>query len=377
MFELQALMYSQFITYDRLTGMVNESCKDSNANVAHIYIDMQSLLKCIFSNIDRLSIGSYNGLTSCMINMAIHYRYFFKNRYGTSTKIYFVYSDNCPDYCRKWVQNYNARNIQLANHSKQHADIIKQNLELMKTITQYIDDVYFIPTQHETGLAIHHLIQMNINEPEHVNFVITKDAYNYQLVGNDNTIILRPKRDNSSNTNVKERDISYYINSLNIWQVICLERKIEFIPSILINPKLVTLVYAISGITQRGIPSTVGIKKCLDIIQNLIINGDMTNEYPVYSMDAIALIYLNSSKERLKNSSLQALQNNGTIMGMSGNFKAVDISYQYAIFKNNSTGLYSDLELFNSYMVNLYDPEGLKKINESYFKDCPIDFMKL
>jgi hypothetical protein len=382
MFDLQALIYSQFITYDRLTGMINESCRDSNANVAHIYIDMQSLLKSIYSNIDKLTIGPYNGLTSCMINMAIHYKYFFLSRYNTTCKIYFVYSNNCPEYCKKWVPNYNARNIQVANHSAQHLEIINQNLRMMKTITPYIDNIYFIETQHETGLAIHHLIQMNMNEKEpHMNFIITKDQYNYQLINNPNTIILRPKRLTSNNNQPVqpgERDISYYINSLNIWSVICLERKIEFNPSILIYPNLVTLVYAISGIKQRGIASTIGIKKCLEIIQNMIISGNIVNNssYSRFATDMIALIYLNSSKERMKNSSVQALQNTGTIMGINNNYKAIDLSYQYELIRSNSN-IYSDLDLFNSYLIDLYDPEGLKNINEQYFKDCPIDLMKL
>jgi hypothetical protein len=376
MFDLQALIYSQFITYNRLTGMINESCRDSNANVAHIYIDMQSLLKSIYSNIDKLTIGPYNGLTSCMINMAIHYKYFFLSRYGTTCKIYFVYSNNCPEYCKKWVPNYNARNIQVANHSAQHLEIINQNLQMMRTITPYIDNMYFIETQHETGLAIYHLIMMNTCEKEpHMNFVITKDQYNYQLVNTPNTIILRPKRNTSTNNQPVqpgERDISYYINSLNIWNVICLERKIEFTPSVLINPIFVTLVYAISGIKQRGIASTIGIKKCLEIIQNLILSNNMMNN----ALDNIALIYLNSSKERMKNSSLQTLQNDGTIMGMNNNYKAIDLSYQYLLIRSNSN-IYSDLDLFNSYLIDLYDPEGLKNINEQYFKDCPIDLMKL
>ena len=110
----------------------------------------------------------------------------------------------------------------------------------------------------------------------------------------------------------------------------------------------------------------------------MIISGNIVNNssYSRFATDMIALIYLNSSKERMKNSSVQALQNTGTIMGINNNYKAIDLSYQYELIRSNSN-IYSDLDLFNSYLIDLYDPEGLKNINEQYFKDCPIDLMKL
>ena len=56
MVELNALLYTQFIVYDRLTELINASCAGSNASMAHVYIDMNSLLRPIFKNIGNVHI---------------------------------------------------------------------------------------------------------------------------------------------------------------------------------------------------------------------------------------------------------------------------------------------------------------------------------
>ena len=110
MVELNALLYSQFITYDRLVGIINESCAHSNAAMAHLYIDMNSLLKSVIRNIPNIKIENYNNITACMVNMAIHYRYFLKSRYQTDSKIFFVYSSECIENNLKWYPGYKTDN---------------------------------------------------------------------------------------------------------------------------------------------------------------------------------------------------------------------------------------------------------------------------
>lgn len=375
MIELAALLYSQFITYDRLTKIVNITCKDSNASMAHLYVDMNSLLRSTFSNIGNVQIGDYSVITSCMINMAIHYKSFFATRYQTACKVFFIYSDNYHEYNRKWVIGYNDKNYQLYHHSPVMTDILNQNIELMKILCPYINDVYFISTNQETGVMIQHL--MNINKDtekiEYVNFIISKDIYNFQLIYNPNTIILRPKKYyGPEQIQQSDRDVSYFVTRENIWQIILESRKIEYTKPILISPELVSLVLAVSGISSRNIKGTIGIKKAIETLEKLINDYSIPNSYSGYFDNNIIMIYLNSNKSRsklLKDSVI----NTPEVVNMIGNFKAIDIAYQYDLFVNMSP----EFDTVRSCLVNLYDPESLKKINEQYFKNNPLDFMRL
>lgn len=371
MIDLAAFLYSQFITYDRLTDIVNDACKNSNASMAHIYIDMHSLLKSMIVNIGNVRVNDYTIITSCMINMAIHYKSFFRTRYQTDCKVFFIYSDNWPEVNKKWVMNYNEKDWQLFHHSPVMTNIINQNIELMKILCPYINNVFFIHTEQETGVAIQHL--MNINKDaetkEYFNFIVSKDTYNFQLVYNDNTIILRPKRYYNNSKVQKVTDTSYYVSKNNIWKSIFESRKIQYDIDVRISPELVSLVLAISGISSRGIRSTIGIKRTLQIIQKLINEYAMPNGYSADSNN-MALIYMNSKS---RSNTLSEIKNCADLLNIENNFKAIDIAYQYDLFVNMSP----EFDTMRSYLVNLYDPEGLKHINETYFKNNPLDFMRL
>lgn len=371
MVDLAAFLYSQFITYDRLTEIVNDACKNSNASMAHIYIDIHSLLKSTLVNIGNVRVSDYTVITSCMINMAIHYKSFFRTRYQTDCKVFFIYSDNCPEVNKKWVMNYNEKDWQLFHHSPIMTDIINKNIELMKILCPYINNVFFIPTGQETGVAIQHL--MNINKDaetqEYFSFIVSKDTYNFQLVYNDNTIILRPKRYYSDSKVQTVTDTSYYVSRKNIWKAIFESRKTQYDLNVLISPELASLVLAISGISSRCIKSTIGIKRTLQIIQKLINEYAMPNAYSA-DVNNLALIYMNC-KPRIN--TLEAAKSCPDIMIMENNFKAIDIPYQYDLFLNVSP----EFDTMKSYLVNLYDPEGLKHINEEYFKNNPLDLMRL
>ena len=376
MVELSALLYSQFIVYDRLTELINVSCAGSNASMAHIYIDMNSLMGPIFKNIGNVHIGEYNNITSCMINMAIHYRYFLRSRYSTNCKIFFIYSDNYPEYNRKWVAGYNDANYQTYHHSEQMNEILYNNLNIMKLMCQYLNGVYFIHTYQETGVMIQHLMHI-MEEQEtqpYMNFIITKDMYNYQLVYNPNTIILRPKKHYNQSKGTSDGDISYYIDRSNIWDVILSEKGNTFDKHILLCPELVSLVFAMSGIPQRGIKSVTPFKKVVESLLKLISELSLPNTYPGYIDNSIIQVYMNSSQARSKKKfTKDEAQNWPEIMQMINNFKAVDIPYQYTLFCETSP----EFDSVRLSLVDLYDPEGLKKINEEYFASNPIDFMRL
>lgn len=373
MVELNALLYSQFITYDRLVGIINESCAHSNAAMAHLYIDMNSLLKSVIRNIPNIKIENYNNITACMVNMAIHYRYFLKSRYQTDSKIFFVYSSECIENNLKWYPGYRTDNrFTLSRLSKNYVDLLRDIIDytvnLMGIMCPYMDKVYFIKTDQEPGVIFHYFIKTRENDPEeHMNFIITKDTYNYQLVNNKDTIVLRPKK----TAELNPQDVSYYVNNINIWATLIGERNItdiKFYPSL--SPELVSLVFAISGLNSRGVRATIPFKKTIEIIQSLIQKNLMINSYSAYADNTMAMVYSNSSKgSKIDKNTISTVPE---VILMSGAFKAIDIPYQCELLSNSP-----EFKTIPTYIVDLYDPKGLLEINEKYFTNNPIDFMRL
>lgn len=373
MVELNALLYSQFITYDRLVEIVNETCAHSNAAMAHLYIDMNSLLKSVVRGLPNLRIENINNLTACMANMAIHYRHFFKSRYQTNSKIFFVLSSENTENNSKWYPGYKTEirsitNRMVKNYTDLLNDLLNYTNELMGIMCPYMDGVYYINTTQEPGVVFQYLINLGSNEPEdHVNFIITKDPYNYQLVNNKDTIILRPKKEKEQPT---PQDISYYVNMANIWRVLLKEKNLDINYQCFLSPQLVSLVLAISGLSNRGIRATIPFKKTIEIIQSLVVKRLMINSYSGYADPAIAMIYSNSSKgSKIDKNIINTVPE---VMLMSGAFKAIDILYQYELMKN-----FPEFGSIASRIVDLYDPKGLLEINEKYFTNNPIDFMRL
>ena len=92
---VEQLLFSNYIKYDRLKTLINESFKGSDATEINVVIDMYSICKSLYrNNIEIGDIGSI--LTSSVINMIAHYRHFFRTYYGTDSKFYIINSINCP-----------------------------------------------------------------------------------------------------------------------------------------------------------------------------------------------------------------------------------------------------------------------------------------
>lgn len=371
--DIMSLMYSQFVKYDKLVEIVNKSCSGSNASTAYLYIDLNSLLKNVFRNVGNLEIGNYTSLTSAIINMVIHYRWFFKTRYQTECKVILVFSYNYPPENRSIMPGYNEQNYQLFCHSDMMTEILDKNLELLRIICGYLDGTYFCALDAETGVIIKSVMNViymkdHLDSKAYQNFVITKDPYNYQLVSDLNTIIIRPKIRKFDGMSV---DASYWISHENVWQTILSERAIQYNLPITLDSSLISLVYAVSGIQQRRIYATIPIKKALQTIQSLIDNYIIPNHHPGFTSNTMAIIYANSSKKRA-GLPMEMLLQTKEVIDMINAFKVIDIAYQFGLLSSTSY----TINFIPNMLIDLHDPNGLKEINDKYFGYSPIDFQR-
>lgn len=359
-----------FINYDRLYGLCKHLIYNINScNFIDVYIDINSVLNSIFINKNR--IIDYNGITSAFINLALHYKDFFKNKLNINARIFLVYSDNFPNRPRELIAEYNYNNYLKYANNAEYVDLINHNCELLELVCKYLDNIYFIHDQNqETAVLIKEIIndqmryklnalsQYSIDNGLYPNIIITKDLYDYQLVALDSyTFIIRPRKTDGE-------DKSWCVSKSNMYKAIKKElgSSMSNLPEYcsLINSGLLPMFFSIAGLKSRNIKSIHTYNKTIDILATAIRNNSILNEYntdPEYCIDTLGQI---SSK---------VAENKDIIIKR---YNAIDLIQNHALYSMT----YNAMNIKSS-IVDLISPMSLREINEQFFRLNPIELNKI
>jgi len=359
-----------FINFDRLYGL----CKHLIYNLREcyfvdVYIDMNSILNSIFINKSR--IVDYNAMTSAFINLAIHYKDFFKTKLNINARVFLVYSNNFPSRPRELITEYNYTNYLKYANNAEYVDLINHNCELLGLICKYIDNVYFIYDENqETAVLIKEIIsdqykyrvnavgKYSVKNGFYPNIVITKDLYDYQLVSSDGyTFIIRPRKTDGE-------DKSWCVTKNNIYKAIKKElgSSMNNVPEYyeLVSSGLLPMFFSIAGLKSRNIKSIHTYNKTIDIIATAIRNNTILNEYntdPEYCIDTLSEL------------SPKIAENRDLIIQR---YNAIDLVQNHALYNMTPSAVN-----LRSSIVDLISPMSLRRINEQFFKMNPIELNKL
>lgn len=347
--ELERIINTNNIKYTVLTNIVNESFAGSNANEINIYIDTYSLFKPLFASELEILLGEYNSIISCLVNMASHYRSFFKSRYGVYANIYFIHSSNIPYMNKQFVKEYNTGSVGKFNSNTRMVEYINSNMDIFRVLVQYLPNIYLIDSEFESGVPIYDLMCRTDLNDEKGHLILTKDLYLFQLTTmKPQTVLIRSKRDNS-----------YYVTRNNIMQAYSVERKVKETSQI-ISPDLFTCILALNGLRERNIKTLFNITKSIRLLETGITENLIFNGY-------------NSDVKRLFN---LITQNEAGIsisdLSFEFRFKAIDIRFQHSIYMTSPECINLDAML-----INKHDPETVKEINNKYFESNPLDLNAL
>lgn len=344
--EVERLINTNSIKYDILTPIINEAFTGSNAEEMNIYIDTYSLLKVLYSSID-IKLGSYNNLASCLINLATHYRHFFKTRYNVYANIYFIHSNNTPFLNNKFVKDYNIGHIGKFNAKATTTNYIKSNIEILKLVVQYLPNIYLIESEFESGVVMYDLMCRTDPNNNLGHLILTKDVYNFQLVNmKPQTVILRSKRDSS-----------YFVDRNNVLQCYSKERGVKARSDIM-APDLLTVLQALSSLKERNIPTLFNITRAIKILEEGISSSKILNGY---NSD---LKYLWDGIED------PSFEVGSTIFEFR--FKAIDIQFQHGVYINSV-----ECANMESSLVDKYNPEEIKELNNKHFFKNPLDLNRI
>ena len=353
----EQVLFTNYIKYNRLSQMVEETFKGSSAESVNIFIDIYSMIRNVYSNESFFNDDKLL-LSSSLINLCAHIRHFFRNRYRVETKIFLVYSNNIPEYNKKIWFGYNSMHeavLKATSTAKltNYDHPIIASINALETITPYLPDIYFVKTDFESGLKIYDIICRNEADGNtDPNIIFSTDPYLYQLVTMANqTYIFRPKK-------YQSKDLSYVVSSENLLKVLFEIRKVKIDPKIFsLNAGIYSLLLTLSRCPERSIKAFLNLPTASEIIYSGVSGHRILNGY-------------NSNTQLIWNSlDRSSFDNKYSYDLFERRFKVIDLLSQYFVFMNTN---HEDLKL-----INKIDSDTVREINNTYYKKYPLDLNRL
>lgn len=349
----EIVITTNMVKYDRLGKIIPYAFYGSTDNEVTLYIDLFPIYRNLISRHDRTDTSDYIGLVPSIVNLCIHYRQFFK-KLEVKTKIYLISSYNVPEAACKMVSGYN-KLMQEKLVVPAVVDMVNFNNELLEVLCPYLPEIYFIPTQFESSVAIKYLINAEKeNGNTHPHLIISRDLLPAQLTAEFwDVAYLKPNK-------VKGEDLSqiipvsthrdYFRRFSHVVYGITLENGSDETGMVVYPPNWVLLL-AFIGYKPRNIFSKVHTKVAARFI------NEVSPDVPI----GVNTLY------DLK-------------PDLDSKYPRTIIEPRYHVL--NASGFMMNEfirmgEYHNYQLVDLIDPGALAMINSKYFPNNPISIYQL
>ena len=366
---IEQLMYGNFIKYDQMQTLTQQAVEyfvnngfpqAADANTINIYIDMYSMLRSLYATRSKdYDVVTNVVIAASFINLCAHIRAYYRTRHRVETRIYLVYSQNQGFVPQKFYYDYQYKWNKTLKDRTDINNLISSNLGLLETLCPYLNDIFFINTTTEPAVVIYDRINKDeILYPGIPNFIFTKDQFMYQIPAvKANTVVFRVSK--------KEKDDSSFLVSYSN-AIYSLMENINPSSNTLtlansISPGLTSLFMAMTHVPSRDMKSAYNSNKAVSVLYNLISNKHILNGYNFYS-----------SLQRVQDKIQPNLQSRtGPEFNILSRFAAIDVIYQHALYMNTPES--KD----EHYLVRKIDNDGVREINNKYFKAVPLDLNRL
>lgn len=345
---LEGLLLSYYIKYDRLFILCNNSLANINNNIIDIYVDLYDMLKPIYTK--NIYSNKKYLIVSSIINIAAHLREYFWTRHRLNTRIFLVYGRSITQQHKQFYPTFGDDEFRSTLDYQKNNEFINSQLKLVKILCAYIYNVYYIDKNSDFSMFTYDNIIKNQMIPS---IIISKSKYVYQIPALlQNAVIFRPKKSNGN-------DISYLINKSCIYSsfynYITSKNNLDRLS--ILNPALLSLMITLTGLPSYNLHTLLNINNATKMIYDAISSNRIINDYN-NDIDFVykALIDINKFIDPIN---------------FKYRFNAVDLVTQHRIY--NSTAEARDI----SWYINLNDPETVKEINNKYFIDNPLDLNSL
>lgn len=246
----RALLFQKFVKYNILDQFLinNPSSNILTKTPVDIYIDVQSIYKNVLA--ETLLVNDVKVLSVNILNLAAHYRHYFKSRYNVNTRIFIV---NTLSSINNIFENINAKNEDM--------------FIILKKISLYFPLVYFIERNvYNSASVIFSLIKSETLPVKHSALIISNSIYSYQIPAFiPSSFVIRPSINTKFITFNNVIDIMY-------------PRKGSTVTSD-INPGLIPVIMAYHKCPELGMEMINNFKRTITIIREKISKGQLLNGY--------------------------------------------------------------------------------------------------
>ena len=353
------IIYGSYIKYDRLFEMTKFAFYGkTDAQEINIYIDVYSILKGIFTKGTNIKIDDSYVIASCIINLAIHLRAYFETRHRVSSKIFIIYGAARPVNAISIYPSYNARNIQMEDSNSFLKRIIKDNLDVISILCPYLYDIFaVIDYDNEFSTIASALIdssgETGFKSP---NVIYSKEPLAYQLVAfKPRTFLYRSKKR-------AFEDCSWVVTKSTLYNAyryaeLELSKEIETT----LDVKMFSIYQSIAGLKSRTIPSIKNANSTIKVLEKAIKNN-------VFSMGYNVSAVTRTEESPFEKLALAGVDCNELIQ----RFSAIDLNYQTMLYKATPNFIGA-----SSGIINLYNPQEVRNINDKYFQTNPLDLNRV
>ena len=363
----------RYMDMERLFGArldeLNKNSKSSTTKIdtANLYISLESLYNLFrkpnyedaFESLSKKELkAAYRHCVSAMINVAAHYREYFK-RHQIRTNIVFYYNEITddftkynnsglnPDYRMHWFNSLHRMDRWAINN------MVMDSIPIMKIICDYLEDVYMVSVTHLESSMVPFMIHMQGELPTNMNVIVTNDPYDFNYC-NYNFMII-----------TKYAMQPMVLTKRNLIPFASFRLGNEYEPPAKIHPRLFPFILACCGDKKRSIPKVakLGYRTIYKNLMKLYDAGYIFDEDPD-TMNIQNLLHV------LNNESFHILTKEGVASAIMGNYKVMDYETQYKqISKTQFKKTFHQL-------TNKTDINALVDLNERYFGDFPLKLME-
>lgn len=247
-------MFSKFIKYDILNSMIcsNPSTKDMVGHPLSIYIDVMSVYNDLLTT--EFVANDTKTIAINVLNMAAHYRHFFRNLLKMPVRVFLVNSKNNYDLTGNICRDYNYKST-------------KDIFNLIDVLCRYFPDIYYIYREEANATAIIYCLIKENNQDS--SFVISNDIYSYQLPALiQRTYLLR--------VSAKSKKLLTY-NTV-------VDGQFKNTTQFTLSPKLIPLLMAFNKCDAIGLKLLFPYKTAINHIKMLVDKGMICNGYNMPSL---------------------------------------------------------------------------------------------
>lgn len=353
------ILFGSFIRYERLYEMTKYAFYgDTDSNDVNIFIDAYSILKSLYGRGLGLQVDDSCVIASCLINLAIHLRAYFETRHRVSSKVYIVYGGARPMNSFVNYPQYNSKNIVMEDSNFYLKSLIKDNLDIVDLLSKYLHDIFcIIDYNAEFNCIVSGLIQIDNKDGRVPNIIYSKDPLSYQLVAFEKrTFLYRPKKKVSE-------DVSWVVTKSTLYDAyrygeLGLTKQLPCS----LDVRMFSIYQAISGVKSRSMNSIKNANSTVTLLEKAVVDGTFNNGY---NSGAIFNSIINPFEKMFQNTSVDPAL-------ITNRFAAIDLQFQTLLFSFSYNGMN-----LGENIINLYNPQEVRNINDRYFQKYPLDLNRV